>query len=372
MTVRITESRLPNGYVAADLGEYVSQPYGAGRYVLVGYLTSPFRVGTYQDYVLFAIDAPADEYRWRIEGPGGSVSTRTTSTGTLFWKYDQTGTHQVRVEVWESGALAVNLDLEQELVAADTTGLGVSALQTRDSYLEQRNDLRNYMLSAAEATGQKGIPARFLSAILYQESGGTGPHRGTYSAELAQKSGHTDSIREVKADSLANEYEAGRRQTLPDGATAELPTPPIPRAIGPGNLILYHIASMAGAIPFLEADVAGSSWPRFKRRLVVASNVAAFRRLPYESQVDAFNLARFPQTSLAMVAKFLTRLKNRPTRWPNTDRDDVLADPHLIEIVASEYGEGATTTPAVSAKPNGYGNSTRDNIQITTDLDPFQ
>ena len=59
------------------------------------------------------------------------------------------------------------------------------------------------------------------------------------------------------------------------------------------------------------------------------------------------------------MAELLAKLKNRAHRWQTTARDDVLADPHLIEIIGSEYREGPTTTPAASARPNDYGNTTR-------------
>jgi hypothetical protein len=367
VTVRITESRLSPGYSASDLGDAVevSAP-GGGKYVLVGYLTSPLRQGTLQEYVLFAIEAPADEYRWSISPPpGGSAVMITTQIGSMSNWYDELGAHDLQVEIVESGTVVATLTLTQEVVPPDPVlenRLGGYRSQLADNEREIGNDLAAYIWQAAAATGPNGVPSGLVTAILIQEMGARGAKRGSVYGELSAKSGDYNSVREDQADRLADEYEYGKAKPVvyPDGAIGPMgPSfPPIPRTIGPGQLGLWTVASIVGApplIPWVEADVTGATFPKMKRWLVLGSAVSAFRQLSYLNQVDVFNLARFPKSNVELIARLLAKLKNRTHRWPTTASDDVLADPHLIEIIGSEYRDGPTTTPAASAKPNDNG-----------------
>jgi hypothetical protein len=336
--------------------------------VLVGYLTSPLRLGALQEYVLFVIGAPADQYRWSITPPpGGPAVTITTQIGSMSNWYDELGTHELQVEVMEAGAVAATLTLTELVVAPEPaleTRLGADKSHFADVERELGNDLAGYIRRAAEATGPTGIPTHLLTTILMQEGLARAAKRGSFGADQRAKSGDYEAIREAQADRLADAFEEGKPRSgvLPDGTTGVVAMPPIPRTLGPGSLALWTLASIVGSpplTPWLEADTAGATFPMFQRRIVLAKHIMAFRGLPYLTQVDIFNLARFPKTSVWFVAQLLATLKNRPHRWRTTAREDVLADPHLLEIIGSEYRDGPTTTPAASARPNDYGSSTR-------------
>jgi hypothetical protein len=345
----------------------VSVP-GGGKYVLVGYLTSPLPLGTLQEYVLFAIGAPADEYRWTLTPPPGvPPATITTQIGSLSNWYDELGAHELQVEVMDSGATVATLVLTQEVEPPDPaleTRLGSYKSQFTDVEREIGNDLAAYIRQGATATGPNGIPTHLLSTILFQEGLARAAKRGSFKAVQAAKSGDREGIREDQADILAEEFESGKSKptVYPDGAIGPMgpSLAPKPRTLGPGSVGLWNVAGIVSPplIPWLEADL-DAVLPWNYRSVLIYRTVLAFRELPYLTQVDIFNLARFPKSSIALSARLLAKLKNRPHRWPATATADVLADPHLLEIIGSEYCNGPTTTPAASARPSHYGDSTR-------------
>jgi hypothetical protein len=357
VTVRITESRIPNGYNASELGQ-VNQATTAdgGKYILVSFNTPPLRTDTEQQYVLFAIDADADEYRWTIEPIGGpALRTDTTEIGVLTHRFTNPDSYEVRVDVMVDGVVAgtplllqtvtpPDSALEQNILAEKTDASSADVLR------ELRVDFGGYVQQAATATGPNGVPSRFVSAILFQEILST-PKRGSAGASAPAAAGAARSkIREEEIDWLANQYQLGR----PPFGTAG--SPPDPMTLGPGQLGEWRVASMEGLINWREGAAQGAGSDRamwLDRKFVLFLDVSQFVNFTaYQEQVDCFNLCRFPKTSIAQVAKLLARLKNRPHRWPNVPRTDFFTEPDLLEIVATEYRIGPRATPAASAKPD--------------------
>ena len=355
MTVRITESRIPNGYLATELGQATTaSPPGGGQYMLVSYLTSPLRTGTLQDYVVFAIGADADEYRWTIEPPGGPPErTETTTIGRLSHQFEITGTHEIRVEVVNGGTVTATLILLQGVVPPDSVLEQRIALekiddQTADLLRELRNDFSAYIQSAAGATGPTGVPPRLVTTRIYAESL-VRPKRGTKAAEDKIAAGETSHVRDTEVDDKARLYQSGR----PIVSESFSASPPMPRSLGPGQVSEPTIATLEGLIEWREGRATGTPGFRIDRKIVRIYNARDFIKLPYPEQIDMFNLARFPKTNILMVAKLLSRLKNRAHRWPNTLQCDGLADHHLVEILGTEYRMGPTETPAASAEAIG-------------------
>jgi hypothetical protein len=360
VTVRVTESRLPAGYLATELGQTttVTLP-GGGKYILVSFLSSPLRPATVQEYVVFAIDADADEYRWTFPPPGGGAATNyTTDIGTVRHTFSDFGLSQVKVEVVLNGAVVATLNLLQGVAQPNPTleqAISQSAtLMDRDSEVlrELWNDFNDYINLAADATGVNGVPPRFVAAILDRECWGR-PKIGTSGAAdliAADDAGH---IRENEEDAMAFAYEAGK--PIFGAGSPFLGAPPVPASLGPGQIGQPTCAALEDMIPWREGAAAGTTGLEFDRKFVMWLNATDFISIEYVKQVDVFNLTRFPKTNIKLLAKLLARLKNRPHRWPTVAKDDVIDTEKLVEIVATEYNIGPTATPAASAKPNMYG-----------------
>jgi hypothetical protein len=376
VTVRVTESRLPNGYGAAELGQFDQRILtDGGKYVLVSFNTSPLRRDTEQQYVLFAVEADADEYRWTIEPPGGPpIREETTEIGQIVHTYTTTGMHEVRVEVVDGGDVVSTLSVLQVVGLPDAALEQNIAQQKADASTaevlrELRTDFGGYVQQAAAATGPNGVPSRFVSAIVFQETVTT-PKRGSPRAKALAAGAARNKIREEEEDWLANQYELGRP---PIGAIYG--APPNPMTLGPGQLGQWRAASLDGLVNWREgaAQGAGSpNWMAFDRKFVLFLDVSQFVNFTvYAEQVDYFNLCRFPKTNIALVAKLLARLKNRVHRWPNVPKTGFLAEPDLLEIVATEYRIGPTATPRANAKPDpAYSGFTRLNTDDWGFLDP--
>ena len=368
MTVRVTESRLPAGYLASELGEAREYTSASGaKYVLVAFLTSPFRNQTFQEYVVFVIDGEADEYRWTIldssgqpvtirDSSGQAVTTPTTESGSFSCWYADTGLHKVRAEVIDGAGIVATLEMPQEIrtpslvledvFAAEDAGslTGLQLLRDdgeRDVLRELWNDFKPYIEAAADATGSKGVPARLIAAILARESWAR-PKRGTNRAQDVIAAGEAWKIRETQHDELAAAYEQG--------------PPTLPASLGPGQLLQPTVAALEGLTTWREGAPAGTIGLQLDRKLVRSRNVLDFIGLVVQEQVDVFNLARFPKTNITLVAKLLARLKNRAHRWPDVLRANVLDTDNLVKIVATEYNIGPTLTHYLAADDNWYGN----------------
>ncbi len=345
MTVRLTESRLPTGYTASDLGRdhEVAVP-GGGKYILVSFLTSVVQ-HTIQEYVVFAIDADADEYRWTIDelSPGGGPEITTTDVGILEVLYDNPGGYDVTVEIIENGAVVTSLNI-LEIVGPRDSALEQRITQeyigaeTADILRELRNDFRSYIQLASDATpAADGIPTRLIAAILDYETH-IHPKRGTAGAYELAKAGDPSKIRETEIADLAAAYD---KPWLA----------PLPKTLGPGQLGEPRVASLEGLMPWREAFLGTP----LVRRILLIEDADDFYELNYLKQIDTFNLVRFPKSNIALVAKLLARLKNRSNRWPGVAKADVLADLDLVSVVATEYHLGPSMIDAQYAKPDGYG-----------------
>jgi hypothetical protein len=358
VTVRITESRLPAGYLATELGQTTQVTVSGGKYILVSFLTSPVPVGTVQEYVVFAIDADADEYRWTFTPYGETPATYTTDIGRVRHTFSDFGFHQVQVQVVLAGAVVATLGFIQGVAQLNPTleqAISQSATMMdwdADVLRELWNDFNDYIHDAANATGPNGVPARLVAAILARECWGR-PKIDTSRAAWLIKTGEAEDIRENEVDAMAAAYEAGK--PIFGAGSPFLGAPPIPASLGPGQIALPTCAALEGLITWREGAAAGTTGLDFDRKFVMWLNATDFIALDYVKQVDVFNLTRFPKINIKLVAKLLARLKNRPHRWPNVAKGDVIDTEELVKIVATEYNMGPTATPAASAQPNMYG-----------------
>jgi hypothetical protein len=82
--------------------------------------------------------------------------------------------------------------------------------------------------------------------------------------------------------------------------------------------------------------------------------------LTRRQQVEIFNHLRFSKSNIALCARLLTRIKERPNRALGKPVGDVAADPKLVGLIATEFQAGATTSSFADAKvPEGNTNGQR-------------
>lgn len=395
MAVRRVESRLPPNKTAADLGQVSVEKLGpAGeRFILVSYLTSPVPEKTKLDYVVFALpptgsnqDVDVDRYVWTVTSmanPTVPVAESIEEVGTFHWTAQAVGQYKIGVELQLGGnvqpTVLATLELTQRVKARDAQ-LETLIKKTRtkktnstqaDAQRELINDLRGYIVDAAQETGQYGIPARFLAAVLFMEIWAR-PKEGTANAKsyrkraggktnptwsewtwdeirqkvgLKREFGHIDDIRcvetELVADIFDDEYN-DRRMLSGE------------KSIGIGQIAMTTAAMALGLIEWRDKPVNGS----FKVNSEIRRD---WWELGIDTQVDIFNLLRSPKTNIKVAALLLTRLKNRPNlppseaqlkRWPDLTAAQFWQDAKAVGVIATEYNKGATDSDREHAQPN--------------------
>jgi hypothetical protein len=356
MTVRATESRLPAGFDAADLGEaaVVVGSTGSADYALVSYLASPLGTGSTVDYVVFVTNGPdVMAYDWTIEPIGtGDVTINSTEVGTFSYVPQHVGLLQVRVELNLAAGQPVVLSLLQEVrprftgfeFLYESGGLGaqldpsysVAAVGSDPAVTgELANSFRNYILSAA---ADHQLPPRLLGAIAYT---------GISDAPKDQTVGATvwTPGRDQKLEWAADELNGG------GGWVTDIDDP-----LGVCQLTLPTLATVVG-----PAGLGGNAYNTWREKAADGSNASEiddlllsdFDALTNDQKIDLFNLARFPRTNIERCAALLAWLRDRPNRWPGLSADQLLAEPLAIETLTSELddgpNDGTTATPQRAA-----------------------
>ena len=106
MAVRKTETRIPTGLVASDLGEAFVAP--DGRCALVSFITSPLVVNRENTYVVFITDAAlagqAHSFEWAFSENGGTATTQTTDVGETVYSPQGTGSLSASVRILDAGS----------------------------------------------------------------------------------------------------------------------------------------------------------------------------------------------------------------------------------------------------------------------------
>ena len=119
MPVRKTETRIPAGLAAADLGS--SFVAADGRCALVSFITDPLVVDRENTYVVFVTDAglaaQAQTFEWSFSENGGAATTQSTQAGEAVYSPQETGSLSVTVRILDSAsAEQANLSLTQDIV----------------------------------------------------------------------------------------------------------------------------------------------------------------------------------------------------------------------------------------------------------------
>lgn len=301
-------------------------------------LTSPVVSGSTAHYRLGQHGAELwasgtrETYQWSLveRASGRAQWTRTTDDPELHIEARGTGAFRVDVVVLGNGrpsATRVSLDLD--VVAEDaavTSGLAGTGADHARTMRELVNDFRQYIVDGANATGASGITPRMLAGVLYVE------------VLNRPKEGRESELESVDAilRSLARNEWVAFPQTRTD------------HSLGVGQIRPATAAMVTGATPVVEQD-------RNDRGPARDQITASFNALDLGTQRAIFAQLQWPKSNIAMAARLLAQLKNRPHRYPAMTRAQFAADETAVGVVATEYNSGGTSTPAASAAPADYG-----------------
>ncbi|MEO1517702.1 MAG: hypothetical protein AAFV95_21950 [Bacteroidota bacterium] len=367
MPVTNTESRLPQGYKASDLGQATVSP--SGYFALVSYLTSPILVNRINHYVLFVLDEDIrpdiDRYHWMVYGHNGyaylPIHQEVTTEGVF--QYKPTAKQKIKVVVHPvdtQGTSYRPLELEHSVCVLSplfgnliaplsqnyrTGRFGKPAIEIGnfEATNETANELYQYILDslAEPINGQANeIPFELLTCIMYREMLFSPKSFASYKSESrnAELDRHraglngTWSWGDWRGSAEGNSL--GVSQTQPQTLASML--------INPSTGTTYT--------PFLQSTKAQNNGSQ-----ISANRLTNYKALPLEDRIDLYNLLRFPKTCVRMANTVLLYLKNRSHRVPSHNAATLLGDQKALQVIATEYNIGPTDTSWANVGSNNYG-----------------
>lgn len=338
---KVTDLRKP---ILQRLTSAHGQHVSGGQADLTADLTSPIVVGTsvrFESRWGYVPGIGVNErirYYWAIydRTTNNRVMSTVTNEPRAMLRYAREGqfrvVHQLLVGGPRTGALTDgarlvgSVSMQQDVVAEDST-----VAQQSTDLRELVNSFRGYIIEAATSTGNLGITPLFLASVLRMEIENTTPLdlQNTRAYRLSEISG---------VESEIQNRESGQSFD-PDE---------INRSVGVGQILLSTAAMLFGDIPWREQE-------RTHRGVARRQIRRDFQALSASQQRDILTTLRWPKSNIDTAARLLARLKNRPNRYPTMTRPTFGTNQRAVEIIATEYNSGATTTPESSAGPSYYG-----------------
>jgi len=308
MAVRKTETRIPTGLVASDLGE--SFVAADGRCALVSFITSPLVVNRENPYVVFVTDAglaaQAQSFEWSFSENGGTATTQTTEVGEAVYSPQGTGSLSASVRILDGTSTEqASLSLTQAMVplhpgleamidaAKDDTGPSVS---DPDVARELVNDYNIYYQAVSPPTPETGDAfQQFVFSLLFE---------GASKRTLAE--------RKQLIEDLAGALDSADNDDFVN-QTAE--------GVGVCNIRLPLLAMMpssgAPLLPWTELPQ-----PAAQNEYADQQLRQKFAALDEATLIDCFNLARFPKSNITQCAYIIGALRDH--YFAGTNFNDVL------------------------------------------------
>lgn len=303
--MRKTESRLPAGVEATDLGEVFVAP--DGRCTLVSFITAPLAAGRANTYVVFVTDAAlagtVESFEWSFAEDSNAPVVLTTPGGEASFTPTREGYLSISVRLLDGGATeqatlgliqqvsAPNAALEQLIAgAANQPGPGCG---NPDVLRELVNDHNPYYLTVALSTPEAGDAFR---TFLYNQ---------VYDGALKRTSSARAALLAQVADSL--------NTGSPDFISATAP------GLGVAGVRLSLAAMLLppNGIPYTELETTTAANASGDEEL--RAKLAA---LSENERIDLFNQARFPKSNILLCGKLLEALRNK--LFSGVSFDDVL------------------------------------------------
>ncbi len=308
MPIRKTETRIPVGSAASDLGEAFAA--SDGRCALVSFITSPLVVNRENTYVVFVTDAglaaQAASFDWSFSENGGTASTQSTPVGEAVYSPQGTGSLSATVRVLDgANAEQASLSLTQSIVplhpglealiaaAKDQPGPGAS---DPDVSRELVNDYNPYYQAVALPTPETGDAfQQFVFSLLFEGASKRSPADRKQLIE-----GLAEALDSAATDDFVNR-------------TAE--------GVGVCNIRLPLLAMIpptgAPLLPWTELPQ-----PAAQNQYADQQLRQKFAALDQSTLIDSFNLARFPKSNITQCAHIIGALRDH--YFAGTNFSDVL------------------------------------------------
>jgi PKD repeat protein len=308
MAIRKTETRIPDGSAASDLGEaFVAAD---GRCALVSFITSPLVVNRENTYIVFVTDAglaaQTQSFAWSFSENGGTAATQTTQIPEAAYSPQGTGSLNVTVTLMDAAnAVQATLSLTQAMVplhpglealisaATDQTGPTIS---DPDVSRELVNDYNLYYQAVALPTPEAGDSfQQFVFSFVYEGASRKSPaDRKQLIENLAQA-----------LDSSATDDFVNRTAEGVGVCNVRLPLLAMMPSSGSPLLTWTELPQPASQNEFADQD----------RR-------QKFAALDQTKLIDYFNLARFPKSNINQCAHIVAALRDH--YFPGVNFNDVL------------------------------------------------
>jgi hypothetical protein len=307
MSVRKTESRIPAGLQATDLGEAVAS--ADGRSALVSFITSPLAVARENAYVVFVTDvglaAATVSFEWTFSEEGGTAKVQSTEFGVVTYSPAQTGALHVAVRLLDAASSPqAALDLDQAVVPASpaletlieeaTESSGPTV--TNPEVARELVNEHNLYYRAATLRTPEGDNAftRFLFGFVFD---------GALRRDRARRQAHLERLA-----AALNGGEGDFLSLSAEGAgVSELRLPLLGMVFGsPSPLLAWT------ELP----DVAA------QRAVAQEQLCQALAALPEQDRIDVYNVARFPKTNVTFCGRVLEALRDR--YFPGVTFTDVM------------------------------------------------
>jgi len=297
--VRKSESRIPAGLQASDLGQAVVA--SDGRCALVASVSSPIVVNRDNVYVAFVTDsalaAATESFEWSFALDGGTPAVQTTSQGATTFRPSASGALSLTLRLLGAGndekarltltqdVVATNAALE-ELIDAARNEQGPTVVNP-DVARELVNEHNLYYqgLTATPPESDDAF-ARFLFTLI---------HDGALE--------RTPATRRQQLERLAS--------ALNDGSGDWAPL--LGEGVGVCGLRLPLVAMTttpsgggAAVLPWTELPESGATHTTAEADLRQAAAA-----LDADTRTDLFNRVRFPKSNIAQCARILLALRDR-------------------------------------------------------------
>ena len=304
MGVRKTESRIPSGYQAADLGEAIDSP--DGKISLVSFFTSPLAPQLQNTYVAIVKDTSlatqTKAFRWHIAEDGSIPQTTKTDIGELHYRITNIGNITITLQLLDNTDNIIdsvsmiqeiqqlNPTTEEEIQAAtEKEGAGAANPQI---IRELINGYRTYYkdLKTQPAEPDDAFQ-KFISGMIF---------RGCQKNIHEQQNENFDRI----AESLEDNNDAYNTHAA--------------KGIGPTDMRLSLLAMVKGPlIPWTELPEEND-----KNAFADEQLRQNFSAISESDKIDLANLARFPKTNIQLCAKVIEALRNK--YFPGASFNDVM------------------------------------------------
>jgi hypothetical protein len=303
MPVLKTESRLPAGLQAQDLGEAVSTPDGKAS--LISFMTSVLVQQRENQYVVFITDTAMGVavagYEWSVmEGAGAPVIT--TGSSSFFYSPVQLGPVTVSVRVLDGG----NNELAQLSLSQDI--------------VEASEELETMIAEAVDEPGPVMGHPDVLRELINE-------HNPYYQAVTLQTpeagEGFQKFVFHMVFEGALRRTAAERKQHLAELAAAlNTGTTDFAQLSAQGagvSLVRFPLLAMTlpGMVPWTFLPEQNS-----ERAVAEETLRGILTALTEAKKIDLYNLVRFPKSNIKCCGRVLEELRNR--YFNGTSFDDVL------------------------------------------------